>query len=100
MKILPNNSLLYSTPVRAVSLAGAALVVLIVVLAPRLVGEQSSDINFGGFVLMMFAMSACWVHGLGFVPENRFLRVFFSPLVAWPLMGFAAFVVFFARGMA
>ena len=31
-------------------------------------------------------MSFAYVHGFGFIPENKTLKILFSPLVAWPLM--------------
>jgi len=27
------------------------------------------------------------VHGVGFVPEHKLLRIAFGPWLAWPLMG-------------
>lgn len=44
---------------------------------------------------MLMGMSSAWVHGFGFVPEHRLLRIVFSPLVAWPLITLGAWGVFF-----
>jgi predicted membrane protein len=37
--------------------------------------------------LMLIGVSAALVHGVGFRPENRALKILFSPVVAWPLIG-------------
>ena len=42
----------------------------------------------------MIGMSLAWVHGVGFVPENPWLRRLFSPLAAWPLLVIGAALVF------
>jgi predicted membrane protein len=48
----------------------------------------------GFLALLMMGMSAAWVHGFGFVPQNRILRVLFSPLVAWPVILIGVWGVF------
>lgn len=79
---------------RAVSLLAALGVAAVVILYPRLVAEDSSSVPHGWLVLLLMGMSAAWVHGFGFVPENRILRVLFSPIVAWPVMLIGAWGVF------
>ena len=79
---------------RAVSLLAALSVAAVVILYPRLVAEDSASVPHGWLVLLLMGMSAAWVHGFGFVPENRILRVLFSPIVAWPVMLIGAWGVF------
>lgn len=79
---------------RAVSLLAAITVAAVVILYPRLVAEDTASVPHGFLVVLLMGMSAAWVHGFGFVPENRILRVLFSPVVSWPVMLFGAWGVF------
>ena len=45
--------------------------------------------------LIMWGLSAGFVHGVGFVPRNAALRLALGPLAAWPLMALGLF--FFVR---
>ena len=79
---------------RAVSLLAAVAVAAVIILYPRLVAEDSASVPHGFLVVLLMGMSAAWVHGFGFVPENRILRVLFSPIVAWPVMIIGTWGVF------
>lgn len=79
---------------RLISLTAAAAVVAVTVFYPRAIAVDSAHVPFGGFVLLMIGMSLAWVHGIGFVPENPWLRRLFSPLAAWPLLVIGAALVF------
>ena len=72
----------------------AVAVAAVIILYPRLVAEDSASVPHGFLVVLLMGMSAAWVHGFGFVPENRILRVLFSPIVAWPVMIFGTWGVF------
>lgn len=50
--------------------------------------------SHGMLMLMMLGMSAGFVHGVGFDPDNRWLRLILGPLIAWPLLlaGWALFI--------
>ena len=79
---------------RLISLTAAAAVVAVTVFYPRAIAVDGAHVPFGGFVLLMIGMSLAWVHGIGFVPENPWLRLLFSPLAAWPLLVIGAALVF------
>lgn len=79
---------------RAVSLLAAVAVAVVVIFYPRLVAEDTASVPHGFLVVLLMGMSAAWVHGFGFVPENRVLRVLFSPVVAWPVMLIGVWGVF------
>ena len=79
---------------RFISLTAAAAVVAVTVFYPRAIAVDGAHVPFGGFVLLMIGMSLAWVHGVGFVPENPWLRGLFSPLAAWPLLVIGAALVF------
>ena len=84
----------FRTLMRAVSLLSAIAVAAVVILYPRLVAEDTASVPHGFLVVLLMGMSAAWVHGFGFIPENRILRVLFSPIVSWPLMLIGAWGVF------
>ncbi len=79
---------------RAVSLLAAAAVAAVVIVYPRLVAQDTASVPHGFLVILLMGMSAAWVHGFGFIPENRILRVLFSPFVAWPVMLIGSWGVF------
>jgi predicted membrane protein len=73
---------------RGVSLSAALGLMFLVTLLPRgLTAADGSPINHGILTLVMWGLSAGFVHGVGFVPRNRVLRVLLGPLVAWLWMG-------------
>jgi cyd operon protein YbgE len=85
---------------RALSLLAALGLMLLVTLLPRgLTGADGSPLGHGVLTLVMWGMSAGFVHGVGFVPRNRILRVLLGPVVAWPGMsvGLFFYVQYFLR---
>jgi cyd operon protein YbgE len=77
---------------RGISLVTAITLMLLVTLFPRaLTTPDGSPISHGVLTLIMWGMSAGFVHGVGFVPRNRVLRVLLGPVVAWLLMGVGLF---------
>ncbi len=72
----------------SVSLVTAIVLMLLITLFPRaLTTENGSPISHGILTLIMWGMSAGFVHGVGFVPRNPLLRMLLGPVPAWPLMG-------------
>jgi cyd operon protein YbgE len=85
---------------RGVSLVAALALMVLVTLLPRgLTAEDGSPISHGVLALIMWGMSAGFVHGVGFVPRNRVLRVLLGPVVAWLWMavGLFFYVQYFSR---
>jgi cyd operon protein YbgE len=75
---------------RALSLVSALALMLLITLLPRgLTTHDGSAISHGLLSLIMWGMSAGFVYGIGFIPQNRVLRVLLGPLVAWLGMGIA-----------
>lgn len=84
------------TAARGLSLVAAVVLMLLVTLMPRaLTTEDGSPIGHGILALIMWGLSAGFVHGVGFVPRNAALRLALGPLAAWPLMALGLF--FFVR---
>lgn len=74
--------------VRGITLATAFALMLLVTLFPRpLTAEDGSPIGHGTLMLIMWGLAAGFVHGVGFVPRNRFLRIVLGPVIAWLGMG-------------
>lgn len=87
--------------IRGITLIAAFVFMVLVTLFPRpLTAEDGSPIGHGILALIMWGLSAGFVHGVGFVPDNRILRVLLGPAVAWMGMGVALafYVQYFMRG--
>ena len=73
---------------RVLSLTSALALMILATLLPRgLATPDGSPINHGVLSLIMWGMSAGFVHGIGFTPRNPVLRVLLGPLPAWLGMG-------------
>ena len=71
---------------RTISIVAAAAVTVGVVCFPRIIAVDMHNVPHGWLVCLLLGMSFTYVHGFGFIPENKTLKILFSPLVAWPLM--------------
>jgi cyd operon protein YbgE len=90
------NAVLDSGWARGVSLLAALGLMLLVTLLPRgLTVEDGSPLGHGVLMLIMWGMSAGFVHGVGFVPRNRVLRLLLGPLAAW--LGMAVGLFFYVQ---
>lgn len=79
------------TLARFATFAAAIAFAALIVIYPRAIADDMTSVPHGALVGLLIGMSCAWVWGLGFVPQNRLLRLFFSPIVAWALMlGFGA----------
>ena len=82
------NGVLDSGWARGISLASALALMILVTVFPRgLTVADGSPISHGVLTLIMWGMSAGFVHGVGFVPRNKVLRVLLGPVIAWLLVG-------------
>jgi len=94
------NRFLDSGWARGISLALALALMILVTVFPRgLTAIDGGPINHGILTLIMWGMSAGFVHGVGFIPRNRMLRVLLGPIVAWLWMslGLAIYVQYVLR---
>ena len=79
---------------RCLSIVAALAVTVVVVCFPRLVAIDMHAVPHGWLVCLLLGMCFCYVHGFGFIPENKTLRIVFSPLVAWPLLALGVVMIF------
>ena len=79
---------------RGLLLALAASLSLAVTVYPRGLIHEGVVMSHGQLSLLMWGLSAGFVHGIGFDPNNRWLRVLLGPFIAWPilLLGWTLFV--------
>ena len=85
---------------RAVSLTAALALMLLITLVPRgLTGADGTALPHGLLALVMWGMSAGFVHGVGYVPKTTLLRLPLGALAAWPLLalGLGLYIAHFAR---
>ena len=72
---------------RGVSLAAALALMVLVTLFPRgLTGTGGQPLGHGALALVMWGLSAGFVHGVGFVPRTPILRILLalsSPSSGW-----------------
>lgn len=59
---------------------------------PVLLTKVQAD-SRGIFILAAIGIIAGFVHGFGVIPKSFFLKVVFSPWIAWPLMCFSGFLI-------
>ena len=77
------HSALYGGLARALSLAISLAISVSVMAWPILVVSADGSVNHGWLSMLMWGMAAGFVHGVGFVPRNRLLRVVLGPIAAW-----------------
>ena len=79
---------------RGLSLTLTAALALAVIVYPRGLIHQGAAPDHAQLTLLMLGMSAGFVHGVGFVPDNRWARMLLGPYVAWPILlaGWAIFI--------
>ena len=78
---------------RTISIVAAAAVTVGVVCFPRIIAVDMHNVPHGWLVCLLLGMSFTYVHGFGFIPENKTLKTLFSPLCAWPLMALGAAMI-------
>ena len=78
---------------RTISIVAAAAVTVGVVCFPRIIAVDMHNVPHGWLVCLLAGMSFSYVYGFGFIPENKTLRILFSPVIAWPLMIIGALMI-------
>lgn len=78
---------------RALTFILGLTVMISVVTYPRFIATDMHSVPHGWLAVLMLGMSACFVYGSGFRPDNRFLRILFSAPIAWALVAVGASAV-------
>ena len=71
---------------RALSLTTAAVLSLALMIYPYALGHTMDQVTRTALPLLLFGVSGAFVHGIGYEPDNRFLRTLFGAPVAWMLI--------------
>jgi predicted membrane protein len=82
---------------RALSLLIAISISIGLLAWPHFVVNADGRVNYPGLLILMWAMAAGFVHGVGFIPRNKILRLALGPVAAsvLPLVTILAIVIFF-----
>lgn len=84
---------LYRGWARALSLLTALAISLSILIWPNWVMSDSGTLDHRWLSLLLWGMAAGFVHGVGFVPRNRLLRLMLGPQAAWGLSLLAAWAI-------
>lgn len=87
---------------RPFQVAGTRFVSIILALAlsalllvnPSHIADSAAELNHGYLTLLMMALSAAFVHGLGFNPIFWLWKIVFSPYFSWPVMFIFIYYIF------
>jgi predicted membrane protein len=82
----------YGTAARLGSLLGALSVMMLVTLYPAALTRDGAALPHGVLMLVMWGLSAGFVHGVGFVPHHPLLRLLLGPYAAWPLLALGLYL--------
>lgn len=77
---------LYGTASRTLSLLLAAPLALVLLIHPAAMLDGQGGYSHPQLMLVMWGVSAGFVHGVGFVPRLWLWRWLLGPLVDWPLL--------------
>jgi predicted membrane protein len=72
--------------IRAASLFVAMTVSLALMVFPFLLRHVPGTRLHSALPIMLLGVAGAFVHGIGFMPDNRVLRVLLGPVCAWMLM--------------
>ncbi len=71
---------------RYVSFAIGLITSLLLMLFPFLLHQVSGARLHTGLPILMLGVAGTFVHGVGYVPDNKFLRILFGPFCSWILI--------------
>ncbi|WP_019613068.1 cyd operon YbgE family protein [Psychromonas ossibalaenae] len=78
------------SPARWVSTLLAMLLSLLLLFNPDHIADSTAALANGYLSILMMALTAGFVHGLGFEPRLWLWRIIFSPYLSWPVLFFFA----------
>jgi predicted membrane protein len=82
---------------RALSLAAAAGLSLMLIIYPYALGHTMDRAAHAALPVLLFGVSGAFVHGIGYEPDNRFLRTLFSAPVTWMLIALGIALLLIGR---
>lgn len=91
------NSVVYSRPGCVLSLLLATPLALLLLIHPAAMLDGAGGYDHSRLMLVMWGISAGFVHGVGFVPQHWLWRLLFHPASAWLLMGLGYLILWRAQ---
>ncbi len=85
----PSNEFRHAGPsqvMRTISFAIGLAASLMLMLFPFLLHQVSGPRLHSGLPILMLGVAGTFVYGVGYVPDNKFLRILFGPLCSWTLI--------------
>lgn len=76
----------WSQAVRYVSFIVGLVASLMLMLFPFVLHQVSGARLHSGLPILMLGVAGTFVHGVGYVPDNKFLRILFGPVCSWTLI--------------
>jgi predicted membrane protein len=89
----PDHKLLTSGLARTLSLFLSIVFCLALLMFPQWVIHDGASPGHGPLLLGMLGMAAGFVHGVGYIPRNRFFRIVLGPLTAWILIPLGSWLI-------
>ncbi|WP_213769425.1 cyd operon YbgE family protein [Bradyrhizobium sp. dw_78] len=80
--------------IQTASFAVAAGASLVLMLFPFLLRHVQGAMLHPALSILLLGITGAFVYGIGFRPENRWLRILFGPACAWTLMIGGALLLF------
>ena len=71
---------------RMVSFAAASAASLLLMLFPFLLRHMREAVLHAALPVLSLGIAGAFIHGVGYLPANRWLRIMFGPACAWTLM--------------
>jgi len=80
--------------IRTASFAAALATSLVLMLCPFLLRQVPEARLHSALPVMLLGVAGAFVHGVGYRPDNRLLRILFGPACAWAMMTSGTFLLF------
>lgn len=91
------NSVVYSRPGCVLSMLLATPLALLLLIHPAAMLDGAGGYDHSRLMLVMWGISAGFIHGVGFVPQHWLWRLLFHPAAAWLLMGLGYLILWRAQ---
>jgi len=91
------NSVVYSRPGCVLSLLLATPLALLLLIHPAAMLDGAGGYDHSRLMLVMWGISAGFIHGVGFVSQHWLWRLLFHPAAAWLLMGLGYLILWRAQ---
>lgn len=78
---------------RILSFLIALIVATTVIIYPRAIASDMTDVPHPWLVLLLIGMSLNFVYGVGFRTHNKIVNFIFSPWLGWPAVAIGGYMI-------